>query len=38
MLNKLAINGGTPIRQNILQYGKQTIDQSDKDAVLRVVV
>ena len=36
-MNKLAIHGGTPIRENILQYGKQTIDQSDKDAVLSVL-
>lgn len=34
---KLAINGGTPIRESILQYGKQTIDQSDKEAVLSVL-
>jgi len=37
MDNKLAINGGIPVRQNVLQYGKQTIDQSDKDAVLSVL-
>ena len=29
---KLAINGGEPIRENILNYGKQTIDESDKQA------
>ena len=37
MKSLLAIHGGKPIRQNILQYGKQTIDQSDKDAVLNVL-
>jgi UDP-4-amino-4,6-dideoxy-N-acetyl-beta-L-altrosamine transaminase len=37
MLNKLAINGGKPIRDTVLQYGKQTIDQSDKDAILSVL-
>ena len=34
---KLAINGGKPIRTNPLQYGKQTIDESDKQAVLDVL-
>ena len=34
---KLAINGGKPIRKNILNYGKQTIDESDKQAVLDVL-
>lgn len=34
---KLAINGGNPIRENILNYGKQTIDESDKQAVLDVL-
>ena len=33
----LAINGGKPIRETVLQYGKQTINQSDKDAVLNVL-
>jgi perosamine synthetase len=37
MNNKLAIHGGNPIRQNTLQYGKQTIDKSDKEAILRVL-
>jgi perosamine synthetase len=37
MLNKLAINGGTPVRTTLLQYGKQTIDNSDKMAVLDVL-
>ena len=35
--NLLAINGGTPIRKNILQYGYQTIDETDKNAVLEVL-
>ena len=34
---KLAIDGGNPIRTNPLQYGKQTIDESDKQAVLDVL-
>jgi len=34
---KLAINGGKPIRKNILNYGRQTIDESDKQAVLDVL-
>ena len=34
MDNKLAIHGGKSIRETILQYGKQTIDDSDTDAVL----
>ena len=33
----LAINGGTPIRNIPLQYGKQTIDESDKQAILDVL-
>jgi len=33
----LAINGGKPIRNTILQYGKQTIDETDKQAVLNVL-
>ena len=33
----LAINGGTPVRKTILNYGKQTIDESDKQAVLDVL-
>ena len=34
---KLAINGGIPIRKTILQYGKQTIDESDKKAIMDVL-
>jgi perosamine synthetase len=37
MDSKLAINGGKPIRTSILQYGKQTIEQSDKDAIMGVL-
>lgn len=33
----LAINGGKPFRTNKLQYGKQTIDESDKEAVMKVL-
>jgi perosamine synthetase len=34
---KLAINGGEPFRKIKLQYGKQTIDESDKQAVRDVL-
>jgi len=37
MISKLAIVGGKPIRNIMLQYGKQTIDESDKQAVLDVL-
>lgn len=37
MNNKLAYYGGIPVRKNILQYGFQTIDESDKQAVLDVL-
>lgn len=33
----LAINGGKPIREKMLNYGKQTIDESDKKAVMDVL-
>ena len=33
----LAINGGKPVRNTTLQYGFQTIDDSDKQAVLDVL-
>ena len=33
----LAINGGKPVRSSPLQYGFQTIDESDKQAVLDVL-
>ncbi|GAE92680.1 bacillosamine/Legionaminic acid biosynthesis aminotransferase PglE [Gracilibacillus boraciitolerans JCM 21714] len=35
--NRLAIEGGTPIRKNYLPYGKQDVDQSDMDAVVKVL-
>lgn len=34
---ELAINGGKPIRKNMLNYGKQTIDEEDKQYVLNVL-
>ena len=37
MNEKLAIYGGNPTRKKMLQYGKQTINQEDKDAVLAVL-
>ena len=37
MNEKLAIHGGNPTRETMLQYGKQTINQEDKAAVLAVL-
>ena len=37
MNEKLAIHGGNSTRKKMLQYGKQTINQEDKDAVLAVL-
>lgn len=34
---RLAINGGTPVRSKLLPYGKQTIGDEDIDAVSRVL-
>jgi len=34
---KIALHGGQPVRKTILNYGKQTIDKSDKQAVLDVL-
>jgi len=34
---QLAIDGGDPVRTEMLQYGKQSIDDTDKDAVLSVL-
>jgi len=34
---ELAINGGNPVRKTMLNYGKQTIDETDKKAVLDVL-
>lgn len=36
-MGDLAINGGTPVRNAMLPYGKQSIDQDDIDAVSRVL-
>ena len=36
-METLAINGGTPIRTTRLQYGKQTIEKVDIDAVVDVL-
>ncbi|MDP7477556.1 MAG: DegT/DnrJ/EryC1/StrS family aminotransferase, partial [Candidatus Peribacteraceae bacterium] len=32
-MSDLAINGGTPVREAMLPYGKQTIEQDDIEAV-----
>lgn len=34
---KLAINGGTPVRKAYIAYGKQTVDDKDIEAVIRVL-
>jgi len=34
---ELAINGGKKYRETVLQYGKQTIDESDKEAMMEVL-
>lgn len=36
-MDKLAINGGSPIREDILPYGCQSIDQNDIDTVVDVL-
>ena len=36
-MNKLAINGGTPIRDTYLAYGKQKIDEDDINSVVKVL-
>lgn len=36
-MNKLAINGGTPIRTKLLPYGKQCIDNDDIESVVSVL-
>ena len=33
IMEKLAINGGTPVRKEKLYYGKQWIDEDDVKAV-----
>jgi perosamine synthetase len=35
--DKLAIEGGTPVRSTLLPYGRQSIDDDDVDAVVRVL-
>ena len=35
--NKLAINGGIPVREKLLPYGKQFVDQTDISAVIDVL-
>ncbi len=35
--DKLALEGGTPVRDTLLPYGRQTIDQDDIQAVLTVL-
>lgn len=37
MLEKLAIEGGTPVRQKLLPYGRQSIDEADIAAVVAVL-
>src|SRR5262245_2584774 len=37
MPDRLAIDGGTPIRSRLLPYGRQTIDADDERAVLDVL-
>ena len=37
MPDRLAIDGGTPVRARLLPYGKQTIDADDERAVLDVL-
>ncbi len=35
--NKLALFGGNPVREKLLPYGKQFVDQKDIDAVIEVL-
>jgi perosamine synthetase len=37
MMNSLAIDGGLPVRSNLLPYGHQKIDDADVEAVVRVL-
>jgi hypothetical protein len=34
----LALDGGAPIRRRMLPYSRQTIDQTDIDAVVQVLL
>ena len=36
-MNELAINGGKPLRSTYLSYGKQSIDDEDIEAVIKVL-
>jgi perosamine synthetase len=36
-MEKLAIEGGTPVRSKMLNYGRQSIDEADIQAVVRVL-
>ena len=36
-INKLAIDGGLPVRKNFLQYGKQSITENDINRVQNVL-
>lgn len=36
-MSELAINGGPPVRHNVLPYGRQSVDQQDIQAVERVL-
>ena len=35
--SKLAIEGGTPVRKELLPYGKQFVEQKDINAVIKVL-
>ncbi|MDP8237693.1 MAG: UDP-4-amino-4,6-dideoxy-N-acetyl-beta-L-altrosamine transaminase [Candidatus Hatepunaea meridiana] len=36
-INKLAIDGGVPVRKNLLSYGRQSIDEGDIKAVVEAL-
>lgn len=36
-MEKIAIHGGRPVRETTLRYGKQWLDEQDKQSVLRVL-
>lgn len=36
-MNQLAINGGAPIRSELLPYGRQSVDEADIQAVVQVL-
>lgn len=36
-METLAINGGTPVRKTILNYGRQSVDEADIQAVVQVL-